>query len=53
MTDKERLKQMTAQIKDSTPTKQEDLREVRPTVQDEAYYLAIAEDYYSMVVSDA
>ena len=49
MTDKERLKQMAEQLIDATPKKQVDLREQRPTVQDEEHYLAMADDYYSIV----
>ena len=40
---------MTEQLIDATPKKQADLREQRPTVQDEEYYLAMADDYYSIV----
>ena len=49
MTDKERLKQMAEQLMNATPKKQADLREQSPTVKDEEYYLAYAEDYYSIV----
>ena len=49
MDTKHRIDSMVNQLIDATPKKQADLLEQMPTVQDEEYYLAMADDYYLLM----